>query len=383
MKLDSTGVIQWENSFGGSGNENTGSIQQTKDRGYIIGGNTESIDGNVTGAHGGTDYWVLKLDSMGILQWQKAYGGTQNDNSCLAYETNDGNYIVAGYTDSNNGNVLWNHGSDDIWILKIDTTGAILWKKTYGGSSFDIFESMDLTSDRGFVISLYTQSTDGDFSTNTGANRYVLKLDSTGLIEWSKLIPSITSYAPSMYNCQIRQCRNRGYILSGNSSYTQMGQSGAWSVPVAKFIKLDSVANIEWSVVNSSSPFGSPFYQYTVYGICESNDSGYVYTGGTGYFCWIVKLHNGASTTTINTGMTAMSNQSECRVFPNPLKDVLIIHSEKILPITHYEVTDELGRVILSGNMSGQQYQITTNSIQNGIYTLSFGTSKFKLVKQD
>ncbi len=378
LKIDSAGTIQWEKSYGGTADESGASVQQTKDKGYIIGGTTSSANGDVTSNHGGYDYWALKLDSTGLIQWQKTYGGTQTDYICTAHQIKRSGYILAGYTYSNDGDVSGNHGVTDYWLLKLDTLGAVVWKRIYGGSDYDNLESLQPTADSGFVISGNTASHDGIFSTNTNANAfYVLKLDTAGMIQWNNQVPFHLS------GSQIRQCRDNSYILSGNSVYIQQGQSGAWTIPVANFLKLDSAANVQWSVVTSWSPFQTPFYQYRIGNICESSDSGYVYTGSTGDDCWVVKLYNGIGTNIINTGIEVNGLENGWIIFPNPMKDLLIIRHEKPMAPVDYEIVDELGRTVLRGNMQGDQYQIITSSLQNGIYTLCIGSSRFKLVKQD
>ncbi|MFC3161000.1 hypothetical protein ACFOEQ_23525 [Chryseobacterium arachidis] len=127
-------AIEWQKSLGGTGDESASSIIQTSDGGFMIAGSSNSNNGNVTGNHGSFDYWLLKLSSTGNLQWQKSLGGTGNDYASSAIQTGDGDYVVAGTTDSNNGDVSGNHGLTDGWILKLNSdAGVIYWKKTLVG----------------------------------------------------------------------------------------------------------------------------------------------------------------------------------------------------------------------------------------------------------
>ncbi|MFA5620118.1 MAG: T9SS type A sorting domain-containing protein [Weeksellaceae bacterium] len=105
--------------MGGSGFDWATSIQQTTDGGYIVAGYSDSNDGDVTGNHGWLDYWVVKLDSTGNIQWQKSLGGSNNDFAYSIQQTTDGGYVVAGYSDSNDGDVSGNHGNSDYWIVKL------------------------------------------------------------------------------------------------------------------------------------------------------------------------------------------------------------------------------------------------------------------------
>ena len=120
VKLSSTGLIEWQESLGGSKNEIATSIQQATDGGYIVAGNSDSNDGDVTGNHGDRDYWIVKLASSGSIEWQISLGGSGDDYAYSIQQTNDGGYIVAGTSNSpNDGDVTGNHGGFDYWIVKL------------------------------------------------------------------------------------------------------------------------------------------------------------------------------------------------------------------------------------------------------------------------
>ena len=111
------------------------SIQQTSDSGYIVAGYSNSNDGNVTDNHGKNDYWIVKLDSSGKIQWQKSLGGSDDDRAYSIHQTSDGGYIAAGTSNSNDGDITDNHGieNSDYWIVKLDKNGKIQWQKSLGG----------------------------------------------------------------------------------------------------------------------------------------------------------------------------------------------------------------------------------------------------------
>lgn len=161
-KLSSSGALQWQKTLGGSGMDEAYSVKQTSDNGYIIAGWTGSSDGDITNYRGNGDYWVVKLNSSGGMVWQKALGGTNVDKAYSIQQTSDDNYIIAGYTSSNNGDVSGNHGSDDFWIVKLNGTGNLIWQKTFGGSGLDQARSIEQTPDNGFIIAGTTWSNDGD-----------------------------------------------------------------------------------------------------------------------------------------------------------------------------------------------------------------------------
>lgn len=124
--------IEWQNSIGGSNDDYGTSIIATPDGGYITAGRAKSNDGDVTGNHGDFDYWVVKLDGNGEIEWQRCYGGSERDFAHSILNTTDGGFIVAGHTLSNDGDISFNHGGYDVWIVKIDSIGNIDWEKTYG-----------------------------------------------------------------------------------------------------------------------------------------------------------------------------------------------------------------------------------------------------------
>lgn len=130
LKLDSAAEMEWQRSFGGSGYDIATSIAQTLDGGYIVTGYSGSVDGDVSGNHGLDDYWVIKIDSSGSLQWEKSFGGSGDDRCETIICLPDSNYAMCGFSSSNNGDVSGNHGYFDFWLVKINDDGDILWQKT-------------------------------------------------------------------------------------------------------------------------------------------------------------------------------------------------------------------------------------------------------------
>jgi len=191
VKLDASGAKVWEKRYGGSANESGDKIVTTADGGYIIAGHTSSNDGDVSGNHGGPyDIWVLKLDGSGNKVWAKTYGGTQDEFLSAITATADGNYIVAGSTGSNDGDVSGSHGSEDVWVLKIDASGNKIWSKTYGGSQYEGSYAVQSTKDGGSIIAGYTDSNDGDVSGNHSSDEdmWVIKLDNNGQKTWQSTL---------------------------------------------------------------------------------------------------------------------------------------------------------------------------------------------------
>ncbi len=121
--------IQWQKALGGSEYEQSWCVSQTGDGGYITCGYTLSNNGEVFGNHGGYDFWVVKLSSTGSIQWKKNLGGNDNEWAYSIEQTKDGGYILAGFTQSNNGDVSGNHGDKDAWVVKLSAQEPFNGKK--------------------------------------------------------------------------------------------------------------------------------------------------------------------------------------------------------------------------------------------------------------
>ena len=286
-------AIQWQKSFGGTADETAYAIQTTTDGGYVVAGRSNSINWDVTGNHGGNDYWVAKLDATGIIQWQKSLGGSSNDVSRSIQTTSDGGYILAGYSNSTDGDVTGNHGNDDCWVVKLDATGNIQWQKSLGGSQGDAAYSIQTTSDGGYVVAGYTNSINGDITVNYGVGDYwVVKLDANGAIQWQKSLGGSSIEGAS----SIHTTSDGGYILAGFSLSNNGNVSGEFPSSDYWVLKLDAIGNIQWqksmggtrsetqATIQTTSDGG-----YVVAGISDSIDGDVTGNHG-GWEYWVVKL---------------------------------------------------------------------------------------------
>jgi len=272
VKLDNIGNIQWQKSFGGTSFDFAYSIQQTTDGGFVVAGRTNSNDGDVSGNHGGHDYWVVKLDSIGNIQWQKCLGGTDEDAANSIHQTTDGGYVVAGWTESNDGDVSGYHGNYDCWIVKLDSGGTFQWQKCLGGTGQDYAYSIQQTTDGGYVVAGHTRSNDGDVSGNHGNYDYlVVKLDSLGNIQWQKCLGGTNGDGVS----SIEQTTDGGYVVAGNTYSNNGDVSGNHGGVDYWVVKLDSVGNIQWQKCLGGT---GQDYDYA-YSIQQTTDGGYVVAG--------------------------------------------------------------------------------------------------------
>ena len=247
LKLDASGTVSWQKTYGGANLDNTNDIQPTSDGGYIVVGSTESSGAGID------DAWVIKLDAAGAVTWQKTYGGANLDVANSIQPTSDGGYIVAGYTDSSGV------GIDDAWVIKLDAAGAVAWQKTYGGANSDIAYTIQPTSDGGYIVA---GSTDSFGAGNNDA--WILKLDSAGAVAWQK---TYGSTVPDVAN-SIQLTGDKGYIVTG---YTNSSSTGDSDVLV---IKLDSDGTVAWQ-----KTYGGETFDNLAFSIQTTSDDGYIVAG--------------------------------------------------------------------------------------------------------
>ena len=376
VKLSNTGVIQWQKTLGGTGNESAQSIQQTTDGGFIVIGTTTSNDGDVTGNHGGGDIWVVKLSSTGIIEWQKTLGGNGYDPSSSIQQTKDGGYIVAGSTNSNNGDVTGNHGDYDYWVVKLSSAGSIQWQKTFGGSGSDIAYSIKQTLEGGYIVTGYTNSSDVYVTGNHGsADYWIVKLSYTGTIQWQKCLGGSAEDEAS----RIIQTMDSGYIVSGwtfSNSGDVTGNHGNHDYWV---VKLSNSGTVEWQ-----KTLGGTEDDYA-YSIQQTTDGGYILagystsnngdvTGNHGFNdYWIVKLAPDAFSTN-------NFSESAIKVFPNPTTTILSIQNPNHLTIDKIIITDLAGKTVLQQDQNATE--INVDQLAIGMYILQAFSGEEKLVSK-
>ncbi|MFT5791595.1 MAG: hypothetical protein ACI9LI_000931, partial [Saprospiraceae bacterium] len=152
-------------------------------------GLSDSNDVDVTDNKGTYDFWCVKIDSKGVLVWEKSYGGSETDQAYCVAKSSNGNFIITGDVRSNDNDVSSNYGSADIWTIMINPLGEIIWEKNYGGSGFDTSKAVISSRNGGFYITGNSRSEDNDVTSNKGNNDvWVLKIDDSGNIEWEKSI---------------------------------------------------------------------------------------------------------------------------------------------------------------------------------------------------
>ena len=214
IKTDLTGNLEWSRFFGGSFTEIPLGIVETDDHNFIIAGSSDSDDFNISNNLGTYDFWIIKIAPTGSLIWEKSFGGSEIDEARAITTSSDGNFMVVGDTRSSDIDVSENNGAADVWIVKFSTEGSLIWEKTIGGTSFDTARAIYKTQDNGFLIAGSSRSLDNDFENNGQNDALILKIDSNGSLLWQKTIGG--SQIDFLYG--ITELNNKAIIAVGESS---------------------------------------------------------------------------------------------------------------------------------------------------------------------
>ncbi len=261
--------IQWQKSYGGTQGDGeingeyqdnsayAANIHPTRDGGYIISTFTQSDDGDVTGQHGGAgwgggDFWVIKIDVSGNIQWQKALGGSALDWAFEIKQTADNGYIVIGWTNSATSgdvvNPIANDEGSSGWIIKLDAGGNIQWQRVAGGTGFDHFRDVVETPDGGFIAVGLTVSGDGDlaglhFPVDENDNEgWIIKFDATGNIVWQRLLGGTNS--DNIFT--IIPTKDGNYLLCGTTNSIDGSITGNNGGYHSWLLKIDGNGNLIW-----------------------------------------------------------------------------------------------------------------------------------------
>jgi len=242
VKTDGAGNVEWNKTYGGTKDEHAWSLVATSDGGYAIAGETGSFG---TGGRNVPDFWLIKTDAFGNMEWNKTYGGTGMEEARSVVETSDGGYAIAGNTDNT------------FWLVKTDASGNMEWNKIYSGSHwtpltmFPITCSMVATADGGYALAGYVTSFGAEYN-----DFWLIKTDAYGNMEWNR------TYGGTAHS--LIQTSDGGYALAG---YTNAG--GTHSL----LVKTDELGYMEW---NQTYELGSSCNSLIV-----TSDGGYALAGST------------------------------------------------------------------------------------------------------
>jgi hypothetical protein len=370
LKLDNSGNIEWQNTIGGTGADDLLALNITDDGGYILGGHSSSpVSGDKTlapyGPSGNADYWILKLTASGVIEWQKVYGGNNVDVCYSANQTADGGYILGGHSLSGSNGIKTdsNVGLYDYWVIKTDGAGNIEWQNGLGGKGYDLSRALIETSDGGYLIGGYSNSgATGDKNEPLiGIYDYwVIKLSATGSIEWQNTIGGTSDeYLFSLMETSDGSFLLGGYSYSGiggDKIETTEGSADFW------IVKLDALGSIA-----SQEVIGAEDNEY-LYSISQAPDGGYIIGGQSGsgisgdktednlggWDFWVVKLES----TCIPSVETCNSLDDDC----DGLVDDGIMES---ISIAANDTTTfcKGGKVTLTASYTGTSLQWQKNSV--------------------
>lgn len=251
MKLNGSGSIIWQKTYGGSDGDQADCVRQTGDGGFIVAGSTRSFGTS-------KDIWVFKLNSSGVIQWEKTYGGTDGEEDALVEQTADGGYIVAART--------WSFGAGyvDIWFLKLYENGNVDWERTYGGTGWDEVNTIRQTSDNGYIIA----GTTGSFGLGHSENNvWLIKLAQNGILSWQKTYGGNKMYESS--NGSFLDITSDGnFIVAGSTESFGAGWSDIW------VLKINTSGQILWEKRYGTDDDSDPAYF-----IQQTSDGGYMVAG--------------------------------------------------------------------------------------------------------
>ena len=425
VKTDSLGIALWQKTFGGINIDRGMCVRQTNDKGFIVTGYTNSY-----GA-GGYDVYLIKTDSTGIEQWEKTYGGTDWDFANCVEQTTDGGYIICGSTYS------YGKGNVDCYLIKTNSSGDTLWTKTFGGVNEDIANSVVQTSDGGYILTGTTKSmgdTLGDFytvKTNAfGDTLWTNIFGGSNLDYGNDVLESINGgYIVG------GETQSFSYIVGSSDGIIEKisvsGQTGAtystgFSSPLFDnivSITEDNIGRIAmigmttslgygapgdvyFNIVDSnfnwinSNTYGSPAYDIG-YSIENTNDRGFIVCGITeGYNSngldniYLIKTDTlGTTTTTVDIEVTSVetvnspSNESII-LYPNPADKMihLILKStfedEFLITITDIigrQYFSQKGKIIRNNPIN---INLSTHDFKNGMYFMSIQNNNSIQTKQ-
>jgi hypothetical protein len=252
VKTNGSGNEQWSKTFGGSDSDGGSSVQQTADDGFIIAGSTRSF------GPPGYNVYLIKTDGSGNEQWSKTLGGSSWDEGNSVQQTTDGGFIIAGATYSTRQGL-------DVYLIKTDGSGNELWSKNFGGRFYENGYSVQQTADGGFIIAGETTS----FGAGLG-DVYLIKTDGTGNEQWSKTFGG----SDDDLGRSVQQTADGGFIIAGTTGYNEAFQR----YPDVYLIKTDGSGNEQWSKTFGESSFDNG------YSVQQTADGGYVIVGETSSF---------------------------------------------------------------------------------------------------
>ncbi|MDQ1166044.1 hypothetical protein QE431_002362 [Flavobacterium sp. SORGH_AS 622] len=405
IKLNAAGDEQWQRTIGGIGQEELLCAFQTKDGGYILGGSSSSSPNSISTSkfdekslitdpyakseksRGNMDYWIVKLDKQGVIEWQKTYGGQYADLLRSMEQTSDNGYILAGYSNSpiSGDKTEGNKGIGDYWILKLNDTGEIQWQKTYGADGDDQPYVIHQTKDGGYIVGGNSNSSSALSSqggiVGNGTDYWILKLDEEGEVVWSKTfdfgkVDILTSLVEN----------NDGTYLIGGHARNSGPRSGGGLMSKAASLIAKEKDGINDYIALKINDQGEEIWSKTVGSggedilrkLIETRDGGYLMAGtsnsgsskdknsniGSNDF-WVVKLKDKAKVEKVKASIEAI---------PNPVSTYTNVIIGYDFNKGTASVVDMLGRTLQNFEISSRTVPVDLSYYAEGIYIIKIQT---------
>jgi hypothetical protein len=316
VKFGSEGDKIWHKKFGGTQEDIGNTIVRTSDNNYLILGSTLSNDGDVSGNKGERDAWLIKIDNDGELLWQKTIGGSREDWLYNIKSAGDGNYLMAGWTLSDDGDVSSNHGNTDAWIVKVNDQGVVIWEKTYGGTNQDVAFDATPVSDGGYIFCGQLISIDGDAADRTVETfaGWFVKINSAGEIA-GKVYLGESAFD---YGTVALEAANGDFVFAGETN-TAGAYDNFHAGRDAFLLRLDASGNVKWKKAYGGTQRDQPA------DLIETDDGNFVFAGLTmsedgdipqllgGEDAWVMKL-NGDGNIISNTTFGGSANDNVLKI---------------------------------------------------------------------
>ena len=384
VKTDASGNKQWDKRFGGTSFDILNSVNQTPDGGYLLAGSSFSgISGDKTQVNQGAwDYWLVKTNASGVKQWDRRFGGLEDDFITASCLTADGGCLIGGYSKSNPGGDKTQpcQGNWDYWVVKVNSQGNKVWDKTFGGNYTDWLFDMILVSDGGFLLGGQSFSeASGDKSepnhdaTPAGSDYWMVRIDAAGNKLWDRTFGGSEIEDIS----RVVELDDGGFLVSGESYSPADGNKTEPNLGIEQtwVVKTDSAGTFLWDktiFTNGHDELGTAIPSgpdcFVVVNLTMSDSGGYVSenTKGNGDF-WMVKLCN------IPNGIDEQQATNDWKIYPNPASGFIHLvaqESEEVM-ITFTDYTGRTShRMNQTFHYAGEEITMDVASFTNGIYLI-------------
>lgn len=378
IKLNPEGGEQWQKTIGSGGQDDIADIQLASDGGYIIGAtsNGSFSDSEVVRDYGGFDYWVIKLNQDGNIEWQKSFGGKYADKLKSIEPTQDGGYIVGGWSNSNKSGSKSedSYGEGDFWILKLDQFGEIQWQRTLGGEQDDYLQIVFESHYGGYYAGGSSRSRISGLKTvsnGKGSDFWVVRLSENGAVIWQNTY----DFGENDLLTSMKEQEDGNILIGGQAKTENIGLSRSDKKGIDDYIalKITSDGDEIWRQTIGSS--GTDNLRKLI----ETRDGGYLLAGTSrGDASWDKNSYHGLSdfwvVKLLDKNKPHKERYAGLEAFPNPADtytNIIVNHEYKEGVFTIYDIG---GRQIRRLVVSDRLIPVNLQGLATGLYILTIAT---------